>query len=190
MKIMRRLALPVLLISLAFASMACTLFVGGPDYPADPVPVSAEAAQSMRDQVKQAIESGVAGEPITFQFTESQLTSYLAQKLAADQKPLMTEPKILLRNGQMQVFGKIQRNVFLANVAIILGVRIDEAGQPKIEVVSADFGPFPAPSGINSAISSLISEAYTGSVGPAATGFRLENVTIADGIMTLTGRIK
>jgi hypothetical protein len=102
----------------------------------------------------------------------------------------MTEPKVLLRNGQMQIFGKIQRSIFLANVALIMGVGLDELGQPKIDVISADFGPFPAPSGMNSAISSLISEAYTGSLGPAATGFRLESIIITDGIMTLTGQIK
>jgi hypothetical protein len=59
-----------------------------------------------------------------------------------------------------------------------------------MEVVSTDFGPFPAPEGLNSAISAMVAEAYTGSLGPMATGFRLESITIADGSMTLSGRIK
>jgi hypothetical protein len=172
------------------ASIACTLFVGGPDYPDDPISVSPEAAQSISDQVKQAVEAGALGDSITFQFNESQLTSYLTYRLAQDAHPFLTEPKVFLRDGQMQVFGKVQRSVFLANVAIILTVNIDEDGQPKIELVSADFGPLPTPQGLNDVISSLISEAYTGSLGPVATGFRLENVAIADGVMTLTGRIK
>jgi len=176
---------------MAVASLACTLFVGGPDYPADAVPVSTEAAQSLSDQIKLAIEAGAGVDgPIAFQINESQLTSYLTYRLAQDAKPILTEPKVLLRNGQMQVYGKIQRSVFLANVAIILNVGIDEAGQPRIEVASADFGPLPAPLQLNKAISSLISEAYTGSMGPVATGFRLENISIAEGVMTLTGRMK
>lgn len=179
-----------MLLALALASLACTLFVGGPDYPADPIPVSPEAAQSVQDQIKQALEAGALGEPITFQFNESQLTSLLTYRLAAETDPLLTEPKVLLRNGQMQVFGKIHQGVFLANAAVILSVGIDEQGAPKIEVVSADFGPFPAPDGLNSAVGTLISEAYTGSLGPVATGFRLEAVSISDGVMTLTGRIK
>src|SRR5512143_1667060 len=119
---MRRFAFPILLLSLVLASLACTLFVGGPDYPPDPIPVSPEAAQSLRDQVKQAFESGVAGGSITFQVNESQLTSLLTYRLAQDKNPLLTEPKVLLRDGQMQVFGKVHRGIFLANVAIILSV--------------------------------------------------------------------
>ena len=187
---MRKIALPAFLLVLALASIACTLFVGGPAYPSDPVAVSPDAAQSLRDQVKQAVESGVAGGPVTFQFTETQLTSIVAERLARDTTPLMTEPKVFLRNGQIQLFGKVQRGVFVANVAVIMNAGVDAAGQPKIEVASADFGPLPTPQALNDLISSFIAEAYTGSLGPAATGFRLENITIADGVMTLTGRIK
>jgi hypothetical protein len=67
---------------------------------------------------------------------------------------------------------------------------VNDAGLPKIEVISADFGPFPAPQGVNEAISAIVAEAFTGSFGPAATGLRLETITIADGVMTLTGRLK
>ena len=187
---MKKLALPIFLLSLALASMACTVFIGGPDYPSEVVPVSTEAAQSLRDQVKQMFEAGALGGPITLQISETQLTSYLAEKLAAQTNPLMTEPKIFLRDGQMQVFGKVQRGMFAANVAIVLGVGVDENGAPSMQVVSADFGPFDAPEGLNDAISKLINEAYTGSLGPVATGFRLQSITIADGLMTVSGQTK
>lgn len=190
MSIMRRSIFPLFIIALALASIAYTLSIGGPDYPSAVISVSPEAAQGLRDQVRQATESGVKGEPISFQFNESQLTSYITQKLAESQNPPMTEPKVLLRNGQIQIYGRTQRSIFLANAALIIGVGLDELGQPKIDVISADFGPFPAPLGINNAISSLISEAYTGSVGPSATGFRLESIIITDGIMRLTGRTR
>jgi hypothetical protein len=36
----------------------------------------------------------------------------------------------------------------------------------------------------------IYGEAFTGSFGPVATGLRIETITIADGIMTLTGRIR
>jgi hypothetical protein len=91
----------------------------------------------------------------------------------------------------MQIYGKIDRGMFAANMLITMNVGIDETTNlPKIEITTADFGPFPAPEGLNAAISAVIDEAFTGSLGPVATGFRLESITIADGIMTLTGRIK
>ena len=80
--------------------------------------------------------------------------------------------------------------MFAANIGIIVSVGIDENGKPKIDIVSADFGPLPAPAGLNNAISAMIDEAYTGSIGPVATGLRVQTISIADGVMTITGRIK
>ena len=89
------------------------------------------------------------------------------------------------------MYGKITRGWFTATMLITMNVTVDEVtGQPKIEIASADFGPIPAPEDVNSAVSALIDEAFTGSLGPVAVGFRLESITIADGVMTLTGRIK
>jgi hypothetical protein len=178
-------------IILLVTSMACTIFVGGPDYPAQTVPVSTEEVQSMQSQVEQAMTAGAETGIVTLQITESQLTSYIALKMQEQTNPPFTEPQILLRNGQIQMFGKIDRAIFAANMVITMNVSIDPTtGLPKIEIASADFGPFPAPEGLNAAISAIIEEAFTGSLGPVAIGFRLETITIADGIMTMTGRIK
>ena len=80
--------------------------------------------------------------------------------------------------------------MFTANIGIVVAVSIDANGTPLIEVVSADFGPLPAPAGINNAVSAMIQEAFTGSFGPVATGIRVQSITIADGIMFIVGRIK
>jgi hypothetical protein len=91
----------------------------------------------------------------------------------------------------MQMYGKINRGMFAANMLITMNVSVDgTTNLPKIEIAEADFGPFPAPEGLNTAISAIISEAFTGSLGPVAIGFRLESIAIADGIMTIIGRIK
>ncbi len=187
---MKRIAFPIFLSALILTSLACTISIGGPDYPSQTIPVSSEAAQSIQDEVKQVIAAGAATGVVTLQFNESQLTSYLAYKFQSQVDPLMTDPQVFLRDGQLQLFGKVQRGWFEANVAIFTSVTVDENGKPKIEVISADFGPWPAPAGLNDAISSIISEAYTGSLGPVATGFRLDSINIANGTMTLTGRIK
>ena len=186
----KKLYLPLLLLSLILASLACTIFVGGPDYPANAIPVSTEAVDSLHTQIEQAMTTGAETGTVTLQINESQLTSYLTYKMLELTNPPFTDPQVYLQNGQMQLFGKIQRGVLIANMAVTLSVTVDESNQPKIEVVSADFGPFPTPEGLNQAISSVIAEAFTGSLGPVATGFRIETITIADGQMTLTGRIK
>lgn len=180
------LVLTVLLLS----TLACTMFVGGPDYPAGAIPVSAEAVQSLRDQIQAAALAGAQSGTITLQITEEQLTSYLAFKLASQSHPVLQNPQVYLRDGQMQVYGQAMRGYFVANVLVLLDVSVDEQGQPKIEIANADFGPLPAPQALKQSVTAILTEAYTGSLGPVATGFRLESISIANGLMTVTGRIK
>jgi hypothetical protein len=187
----KNFSLTFFFIVLLLATMACSIFVGGPEYPTQTVPVSTEEVQTMQEQIEQALIAGAETGIVTLQITESQLTSYMALKMQEQTNPPFTEPQVFLRNGQMQMVGKIDRGMFAANMLITMNVSIDpETNMPKIEVASADFGPIPAPDGLNAAISAIIEEAFTGSLGPVALGFRLESISIADGIMTLTGRIK
>jgi hypothetical protein len=180
----------IALMTLSLAALACSIFVGGPDYPSTLVPVSTEAVQSLQDQAQTAVADGAQSGTVTLQITEAQLTSYLAFKLESQANPLISDPQVLLRDGQMKVIGKLQQGMLTANVSLTMTVSVDENGQPKLQITQADFGPLPAPQGLNEAVSALVSEAFTGSLGPVATGFRLENITIADGVMTVSGRVK
>jgi hypothetical protein len=190
-------ALPIFLLALVLASLACTINVGGPDYSElPPVPVSTEYAQSIRDEVQRAFEEGAQTGSITMNLTEQQITSYLASRLQNDpslqqnSQPLITDPQVYLRDGQMQIYGRTQQGMFTANIGIVVNVGVDENGQPKIEITSADFGPLPAPEGLRDAVEAMVREAYIGSLGPVATGLRIETITVANGIMTVSGRIR
>lgn len=194
----RKLAFSLYLLFSLTATIACTIFVGGPDYSGlDPIPVSAEAAQSLRDGIVRSIEAGMQTGVVTITITEPQITSYLALRLQSDpslqqedREPFFTEPQVYLRDGQMKIYGKSRQGIFSANIGIIINVGVDELGKPKLEVASADFGPFPAPEGINEAVTLFLDEAFTGSFGPVATGLRIETIAIADGVLIMTGRIR
>jgi hypothetical protein len=184
-------SLALFLTTLLLSTLACTIFVGGPDYPAQTVPISADEVQNMHTQIEQAFLAGAETGIVTLQVTESQLTSLIALKMQEQTNPPFTDPQVLLHDSQLQMYGKIVRGPLTANMLITTNVGIDETtGLPKVEITTADFGPFPVPEGLNAALSSLIAEAFTGSLGPVAIGFRLESITIADGVMTMTGRIK
>jgi hypothetical protein len=189
---------PLFLLSLVLTSVACVVFVGGPDYSnLPPIPVSAEAAASIKDEIQRAVEAAADTGVITVNLTEPQITSYLAARLQtdpslqqSDKKPLITDPQVYLRDGKMQIYGKTQQGLFTANIGIIVDMGVDANGQPQIDIASADFGPFPAPKGLKDAITAMVKEAYTGSLGPVATGLRIESISIANGVMTVTGRIR
>jgi uncharacterized protein YpmS len=177
-------------ISLALASLACTVFVGGPDYPPTSIAVSTEAVGSLDDQVHAAQTAAAQNGVLALTVNETQITSLLASKLEAQPDPFIRDPQVYLRNNEIQVYGKAAQGNLEANVRIVLSASIDAEGKPVIAVTSADFGPLPAPEGLNKTISALIDEAFTGALGPAAVGLRLESITIADGVMTMTGRVK
>jgi hypothetical protein len=194
----KNFALPLFLLSLVLTSLACTIFVGGPDYSSlPPIPVSSEAANSIKDELTRAFEAGAQTGVVTINLTEPQITSYLAARMQSDpslqqsdKKPLITDPQVYLRDGQMQIYGKTQQGMFTANIGIIVQVGVDAEGKPTIDITSADFGPFPAPKGLKDAITAMVKEAYTGSLGPVATGLRIETISISGGVMTITGRIR
>jgi hypothetical protein len=189
---------PLFLLGLVLTSLACVVFVGGPDYSnLPPIPVSAEAAASIKDEIQRAVEAAADTGVITVNLTEPQITSYLAARLQtdpslqqSDKKPLITDPQVYLRDGKMQIYGKTQQGLFTANIGIIVDMGVDANGQPQIDIASADFGPFPAPKGLKDAITAMVREAYTGSLGPVATGLRIESISTANGVMTVTGRIR
>jgi hypothetical protein len=171
-------------------TLACTIFVGGPEIPQPPIPISAEAVTALQEQIQAAVAAGAVSGEVTLQMNEVQLTSYLAYKNLDDPSPMFTEPQVYLRDGQMRIYGKTRQGNFAANIGIVLSVGLDAEGRPELQLVSADFGPFPLPEGLNKAITAIIEEAYTGALGPVATGFRITSITIADGIMTVIGNIR
>jgi len=177
-------------LALMLATLACIINIGGPAYPTPAIPVSTEAVDSLNQAIQTAVAAGVDSGMVTLVITETQLTSYLAFKLQTQNSLFISNPQAYLRDGQIQIYGTVTQGYFQVTANFILTAGVDEQGQMKIELTSADFGPLPVPDGLKEAATAIINEAYTGSLGPIATGFRLESITIADGAMVIVGRTK
>jgi len=177
------------IVVLAVAVLACEINVGGPAAPDASIPVSTEAVDSLAQTWTDAVASAVDG-VVTLTIREDQITSWLTFKLQTQTDPIIQEPQVYLRNGQMQIFGKVHRGILTAAVGITLSVEIDDAGAPRFILQEADFGPWPVPESLLSGLSSALDEAFTGKFGPAATGIRIENIAIAGGQMIIQGRIR
>lgn len=185
-KIRSRIAILVLILT----TLACSINVGGPDYPDTPIPVSTEAVEQMKQNIQEALASGAASGQVTFMINETQLTSYLTFKLQEQPDPFITDPQVYLRDGQIQLYGTAQSGYFLATARIVFSAYANADGKLVIELSEADFGPLPVPDGLKEAVTAIIAEAYTGALGPVATGFRIEAIVISDGMMVVTGRVK
>jgi hypothetical protein len=82
---LKTFVLPLFLLSLVLTSLACSISVGGPDYSSLPrIPVSAEAAESIKEELRRAFEAGAETGVVTINITEPQITSYLAARMQTD----------------------------------------------------------------------------------------------------------
>lgn len=181
-------ALPIV-ISIS-AILACTINIGGPSYPTPAIPISTEAVAIQQQQLQTAIAAGETTGQVQLVLTEPGLSSLLYYYLEEQEEPLFTNPQVYLRENRIRIHGTAQQGNLQAYIYIVLSAGIGDDGSLAIELTSADFGPLPVPGELLSIVSATITEAYTGALGPVATGFRLDNITIADGIMILSGRIR
>jgi uncharacterized protein YpmS len=179
-----------ILASVMLITLSCTIFIGGPSYPDQVVPVSDDAVSTLQSSLDLALTQGASTELVTFSIDESQMTSYLEMKLGLEADPFLTDPQVYLRDGTIQIYGTATQGYFQATALIVLTAGVDEEGSLSIEFTSADFGPLPIPDGLTAIITSMIQEAFTGTIGPVATGIRITNLVVADGVMTITGDVK
>ncbi len=175
---------------LVFSSLACTLFIGGPSLPSEKITASPEGLASLLQKIQSSQAAALENGILTLSITESELSSLLASKLSDQPDSLIQNLQVVLQNNEIQIYGVTTKGNFQANSRVVIAVAMDPDGKPIFKVTSADFGPMPAPEGLTDAISTLIDQAFTGVIGPAITGIRLDSVVISDGILTLTGRVK
>jgi hypothetical protein len=197
----RLLFVAVLLVG---TSLACTINVGGPEPPSPPIPVSDEALQGLENTWQNAEVDPAAG-VFAFTLNESQLTSAIAIHLQKQSDPLIYDPQIYLRDGQIILYGSLVRDLFTADTRIAITPIIDETGRLSLEIVSADFGPIPAPSETLESLSSLIDKLLTSSIAQIVASIQMEglgsaintdpsdyiifeSVQISNGMMTIAGR--
>ena len=176
--------------ALATTAIACMVNLGGPSFPSPTIPVTTEAMGEFQSTLAAAVSAGSTSGEVQLSINESQLTSYLASQLQAQSQPILSNVQAYLQNNQIQLYGTVMKGYFEANAGAVLTAGVDDQGQLKIDLTSANFGPLPVPAGFLDAITIAIKEAYTSALGPVATGFRLESINIANGTMTITGLIK
>jgi hypothetical protein len=174
----------------SLTALACTLFVGGPDYPNTSISNSSEEVEKFNFQFQDAQTVAAQTGKITFSINETQITSLLSEKLASQGDPFFQNPQIYLQNSEIVVYGKATQGILTANIRIIILAKLDNNNQPKLTISSVDLGPLPIPEGFTNTVDTMLEQAFTGAIGPIASGIRLESINISDGVLTISGRIK
>ncbi len=186
----KTIQLLMIVLLLFLAALACSFNAGGPDVPGDTIAVSTEAAGSMVEAWRQAFDTARETGVVSLTLTEQQLTSYLALSLAKQENPMLTAPRVILREGEMEIVGKYDTGTLDANVGIVMEVMVDAGGLPRIEVTSASVGPLPVPPELLQGVSEIMNQSLTGQLGTTATGFTMESITITEGELSIQGTLQ
>jgi hypothetical protein len=179
------IALGILIIS----SLACSINLGGPKIPTEqpkPIPGPTTNPEGL---LQTAIPEAGKGQ-IALELTDAQLTEYLKEQLKSQADPILQDPRVVLKDGEIEIYGYAQRGVFSGNVLVIGTVTVDDKGQPKLKITSANIGAVPIPSPLLDIFSNTLDEMLVTKLGSLSNNFLLEDIQITDGLMTVKGQLK
>jgi hypothetical protein len=177
-------------VALVLATLACQVDVGGPEPPGPPIEVSPQAAGDLARVWRDALETAATTGEVIVLLDEAQVTSYLAQRLEAEDSPVLHQPQVYLRQGHIQIYGTTRRDPFQARVLVTITPSVSPEGDLSLEIESADFGPLPAPRALKAGVSAILTEAFTGTLGSLATGIRIKSLAIVDGQLAIVGELR
>ena len=183
-------AFTAVLATLGLAVVACSpsFGLGAPTPPASPIPVSSEAAGQVDGLWATAVAGANDGQ-VTLVVTEAQLTSYVALKLTNKADAPITDPQIFLRNGKLVLYGKIKANNITLPAALTLSVVPTASGIVSVTIDNADVGPLPLPSSLRETLADNINQLIAQNAGSGDTGFKVAEIVIGDGKLTVTGKL-
>lgn len=177
----------LILATLLLLMLACNLPLRGPTPPADRTP----AAQTPIADLFSVIENARAGDVLSLTFTEGQLTQLIAAAVQQNQTDISIDnPSVVLRNNQMEIYGRAATDVVSANFLVSLAVTAGDQGQLNTEILSANFGGVPVPDSIRAQLQGILDNALREALVTAAGRFRVSQVVISDGLLTLNGTVQ
>jgi hypothetical protein len=168
------------------ASLACAVTVEGPTPPGSPIPVSTEAAGQLTELWKTAVANPANGQ-ISIVVNETQLTSFLAYKLAQGKETFFSNPQVYLRNNRIEIYGTAKAGDITTTASVAFSATVTHEGALQLQVASANFGPMPVPADWLGRLSFMVNDGLTGSLSQMAIGVKIASVVILDGQMTIAG---
>lgn len=182
----------LLLTILTLSSLSCNLLnrITNTSSEPTPIPITNESANNLRKDLTTAAESLVAGDRVTLVIDESEITSLIAMELAKQSDPIFYEPQIYLRDGEVQINGKVLQSGFMVPAQMNLILTTDVDGQPQINIQSAKVGPLELPNSMMEELEGQIDSVFIRNIRPMIKDVYVESILIADGLLTIIGQTR
>ena len=126
---------------------------------------------------------------VTVSITETELTSFMADKLTSVPDTTFSDPQVFLRDGKIKMYATITTSNFIANALIVLNTAVVD-GKVTATIEKADFGPIPVPASLLDSLTKTINDDLLSLMDKLPAGVQLKSIAIADGVMTLTANVK
>jgi uncharacterized protein YpmS len=160
------------------------------------------ACNYARRNANQALESSpqstsaIEGVPIDPQgklrlvLDEAQLTALISKELNSQESPVLQDPQVSLRNGQMVLTGKVQQSGLNADLEMIMDVGVTADGRPDVSLISASVGFFSLPQNMLDDLSAQIKSAFESKIDQGIDKVFIESITIDGGEMVIEGHAR
>jgi hypothetical protein len=170
------------------AALACSVYLGGPE-PPGPQITPAGDSQSIEKAWSDAVALS-KDKTVVVVFSEAELTAFLQQKLEASKDNSFHSAQVFLRDGRIQIYGILSAGDASASAILRLRPEVTDQGKINFVLEQAQVGPLNLPAGLLSAVSDVLTEAFTGQVGSIATGFLVQEVLVGDGQIAIRGILR
>ena len=182
-----RLTWLLVLLALISASLACNLpsvnisNSDGVDQPA----VSVSTPEIAFDQ-----NTPSGGEQIAITLTEGQLNAIVQQAVQTDPNQTIQDMQLHLQPGEVALSGIVNQEGLSLPLRLTLAISPDGQGGLSYQVISANVGPLPLPQTMRDQIESRLNQYLQEPVRQLTNNIFIEEITIGDGILNLTGQIQ
>lgn len=167
--------------------LACNMPSSGPTLPPTAVPMTNEQQDELQQQIQATLANPAPSGDVTITITQQQLNSFLSAQAQSQPDQTITDPSVVLTQGHMEVYGKVNQENFSAVAKVVLQPRIDAEGNVKLDVVSINIGPFPVPDSMKSSAQDLADNMLSDYINQNNGRFKAKSVTVNEGSLTVTG---
>jgi len=122
---------------------------------------------------------------LTITVTEAQITTYIVENLQKDYESILTNPVVVFQPNQVELYATIKSGAISADGRVVMSVTIDTNGEPVVEILEANFGPFPIPSSLLNNLSTAVDKAIRDSMKDYQSEYRLQSITFTTGAATI-----
>ena len=151
------------------------------------VPPSTQDVEELKEEVATASARLAESGDLSITFTEQQLTAFLIEGLASQPDITLTEPQVILQDGQIQLSGKMLFGKANIDVQMVLAPAVQN-GDLVVNLVSANFGLIPVPEKLLTQLTDMINKNLTQSITMEGRQLEVEQVEITNGTMKITGK--